>query len=135
MGRRSVIRILCAAAASLLLACCVKPAAYEQFVRADQAIGGLYSFKLDLSDTLVRYDISLYIADTLANSIPVYAVWSNADSLSFEEMVYIDKVPLVQPYRTGVTMTRPGEWKLDLRPMNVPADFRGIGVICRRMEL
>ena len=154
--------VLAAAALMSLPLSCIRPASYEEFVRADEAVGGIYSFTLDLADSLCAYDISFYIADTLSfhrgtpggryggrppiksrqqaerqpemDGIPIYAVWSS-DTLCFEELVYLDTHKVVQPYRTGVQMVHPGEWKLDLRPMEVPAAFRGIGVICRRKEL
>lgn len=136
MACRQVLRAVCAAASCLLLACCVRPASYEEFVRADEAVGGLYSFTLDLADTLCTYDISFYIAgdDTRSEGIPVYVVWTGPDGENFEELVYMNSSETLQPYRTDVAMAALGEWKLDLRPMEVPDGFRGIGVICKRKE-
>ena len=137
MRGRTVLRAVCAAAACLLLACCVKPASYEEFIRADEATGGLYSFTLDMADSLCTYDISFYTADDelQAEGLPVYVVWTGPGSESFEELVYMKPDETIQPYRTGLVMSVPGEWKLDLRPMEVPEGFRGIGVICKRKEL
>ena len=137
MARRKAFRAMCAAAACLLLTCCVKPASYEEFIRADEAMGGLYSFTLDLADSLCTYDISFYTADDSVQpeGLPVYVVWTGPEDAGFEELVYMKPGQTVQPYRFHVEMAVPGEWRLDLRPMQVPAGFRGIGVICKRNDM
>ena len=144
MARKSTLLATCVAAVCLLLVCCAKPANYEEFIRADQSESGIYSFTLDMADSLCTYDISFYIspartkdqADTcgVVSSIPVYVVWTGPDDGTFEEMVYMSPDEAVQPYRKGVEMAVPGEWKLDLRPIEVPAGFRGIGIICHRND-
>lgn len=144
MAHKATLRAFCAAAVCLLLACCAKPAYYEEFIRADEAESGIYSFTLDLADTLCTYDISFYIspahakvpADTsrTCRCLPVYVVWTGPQDESFEEMVYMDPGQTVQPYRQGVEMAVLGDWKLDLRPMEVPSGFRGIGIICHRND-
>ena len=69
----------------LLLSAC-RPASYEQFVRADQAPGGVYEFRLDMGDSLATYDLSLYTrvdagllkADEPARSLGLEICWSPA---------------------------------------------------------
>lgn len=144
MSHKPTLHAFFAAAACLLLACCTKPANYEEFIRADEAESGIYSFTLDLADTLCTYDISFYVSPARSNvqvdtsragkCMPVYVVWTGPEDESFEEVVYMNPSETVQPYRKGVEMARLGEWKLDLRPMEVPAGFRGIGVICHRND-
>lgn len=142
--RGGILHTFFVAAACLLLVCCTRPAYYEEFVRADEAESGIYSFTLDLSDSLSTYDLSFYLSPVPMTSkldstragrcMPVYIVWTGPDEGRFEEMVYMDPNKEVQPYREAVSMTAPGEWNLELRPMEVPTGFRGIGVICHRND-
>ena len=123
--------------------CCSRPPSTENFIRIDGSEGGIYSFDLDLSDSLCTYDISFYTAlgrqDAFrlrrdgVTCVPMHVVWSR-DTASFEETVYLDATEVVTPYRSGVSMVSPGIWKLDVRPVDIPRGFRGIGVICKRNE-
>lgn len=145
MAHKATLKAIFVAAVSLLLVCCTKPANYEEFIRADQAESGIYRFTLDLADTLCTYDISFYLSparvdgqpDTCAvsGSMPVYVVWTGPEGESFEEMVYMNTEETIQPYRKDVAMAPLGEWRLALRPMEVPEGFRGLGVICHRKDL
>lgn len=131
-----VMHIFVAAVAMLLLvAACTRPDSFEKFVRVDQAPAGLFSFPVDLSDSLSTYDISFYTADYPGRDttgLELQVVWVGPSGQSASETVYMDVGKGRELYRSGVSMAEPGEWRLDLRVRDVPEGFRGIGIICKR---
>lgn len=120
-------------AVALLLACS-RPSSEEYFVLKGDAQEGVYAFRLDLSDTTVCYDLSLYIRPDQRDSsgFPLTASWYREDSLRFSEELFFPAGKEVVPYRSGVRMAEPGEWTLCLEPCCPPAGFSGIGVISKR---
>lgn len=134
MRMKGVAQIVLAAAI-LLLASCACPESVEKFVRVDQAPSGLFSFQVDLSDSLSTYDIYFYTADYPhrdSTGLAIQVVWVGPSGQSASESVYMDVGKGRELYRSGISMAEPGEWKLDLRVRDVPEGFRGIGIICKR---
>lgn len=126
----------------VLLASCSQPSSYESFVTIDKSRGGVYSFDLDMSDSLATYDIWLFnrvIApcghNEVLEDIPVEILWEGADSTSYAESVYMKSGGSKgnkQLYRSGVMLAKPGMVKLQIRPQRVPEGFSGVGVVCER---
>lgn len=136
-----VLRLIAALALSAAAAACSRPVSYEKFITVASSEGGLYEFDLDLSDTLATYDIWFYTRtqghepDTLC--LPILVAWQAPDSTIFEEQVFMrpcDSRGAKELYRSGVAMDTPGNWKLSLRPVEVPMGFCGMGVICYRND-
>jgi hypothetical protein len=113
---------------------CSRPSSEEYFVLKQDAPDGVYSFRLDLSDTTVLYDLSLYIRQDRRDTsgFPLTALWYKGDSLRFSEELFFPAGRETAPYRSGVAMAEPGEWTLSLRPCCPPAGFSGMGLICKR---
>lgn len=118
----------------LVAVSCVRPSSEEQFVRRSRAVDGVYSFRLDLSDTTVLYDLSLFTRrdERDASGFPFTASWYREDSLCLEERLFFPPDSVTVCYRRGVSMTEPGVWRLDLRPCCPPEGFCGMGLICKR---
>lgn len=132
----------------LLPVSCHRPASKEQFVTIDKSVGGIYGFTLDLSDTLCAYDIWFYnrVEPALGGvesvqAIPLAVKWQLLDcqeELSYTETVYHcpgGRRGRKELYRSGVIPVRPGKYSLQLRPLEVPPGFDGLGVICKREPL
>lgn len=141
------IRVL----AVLFLALCVscgRPEVEESFVKAcNVADGGVYSFSIDMRDTLCRYDLSFYTRlDVRKNrldgigGIGLDIVWVSPTGERYGEMVDIPvpvsgnffSTAVVVPYRTGLLPVEPGEWTLEVRVPDAPSGFRGLGVMIER---
>ncbi len=129
----------------LLLLCalsCSEPASVERFIRADEAVNGVYVFQLDMTDSLAFYDLSLYtsVDAPLLGAGPEKAALALEVSLygpgtALSETVYLpcgDRKGSCRLYRTGVRPSSPGIWNLSLRPVDPPSGLRGLGVICSR---
>ncbi len=148
--------------ALLLFAASCRPASYEQFIRADQAQDGEYVFALDLSDSTVTYDLSLYTrvdpalmaAATPSAELALQVCWlapqpsvgeavPDSTALSclavpaMSEIVYLPfgaEAGSVKLYRSGVKPAPAGEWHLSVTPIAPPEGLRGIGIICKRVD-
>ena len=142
--RAGVLPALLLPAFLLLLSGC-RPASYEQFIRADQAQDGEYVFALDLSDSTVTYDLSLYTrvdpalmaAATPSAEIALQVCWQSTAVEAMSETVYLPYGAAggtVQLYRSGIKPTAAGEWRLTITPMTPPAGLRGLGIICKRND-
>jgi len=138
---------------ALSLAACVRPSSTEQFIMADDAPGGLYSFSLDMADSLVSYDIWLYsridsrkTALSSLDNIPVEIRWISPSGQRYGEKVYFpsDEVSgktfsyfsrqLKSLYRSDVVPLEHGEWTLEAKAGEGVAGFRGLGVILERND-
>ena len=138
--------------AIMLLVSC-RPASYEQFIRADQALDGEYVFALDLSDSTASYDLSLYTrvdpalmaaatpSAELALQVkwlaPASAVLSCLAVPAMSEIVYLpygSAAGSVKLYRSGVKPAPAGEWHVAVTPIAPPEGLRGIGIICKRVD-
>ncbi len=131
--------------ALLLFAASCRPASYEQFIRADQAQDGEYVFALDLSDSTVTYDLSLYTrvdpalmaAATPSAELALQVCWQSTAGEAMSENVYLPYGAAggtVQLYRSGIKPSPAGEWRLTITPMTPPAGLRGLGIICKRND-
>lgn len=134
--------ILFSVAAMLLLSCSA-PESMEQFVRRADSENGVYPFELDFSDSLSTFDISFYVRTDISAlkasrtaSLKLDTRWYNpSDSLVLEESVYIpsgDQRGERLLYREGVNPDERGLWRLEVKTNEVPSEFRGIGIICKR---
>ena len=124
---------------------CHKPAVCEQFIRADEAVDGLYEFALDMSDTLATYDLSFYTA-ALDAPLSLTVDWS----CDYSETVWLPAGKVEALYRSGIRPDgQPGTGAaypygrkkeaaapviLRVRVNNAPEDFRGLGIICKRND-
>ena len=119
--------------AVLLAVACSGPGSYEEFVRAEDATGGVYGFVIPSSTVIPSeakepgsYDLSFYtspLAEPLQLQITL-------DSLS--ETVWFPAGQNKALYRSGVRLA--GAVVLRVRPINPPEDFRGLGIIVKRND-
>lgn len=124
----SGIRFLLGMAAAVLVFSCGRPSSEEYFARSDGS--GLYSFVLDMGDSLGCYDLDLLAVlscgdGTFASfrGFPLNVVWTSPSGDRFTEEVWITGQTLEEgrhyskrfytPYREGLVPKDLGEWKLD----------------------
>lgn len=127
MFRRIVLLLI--VAVSVL--CCARPASEEYFVKASEVSGGVYSFSLDLSDSLSVYDI-YFFSPSICQGMEVKVLWTGPDGDFFSETAYMAGSSECELYRKDVSMNVPGTWKLDIRLSGEPEDFRGLGIVSKR---
>lgn len=118
----------------LLFMSCSRPAAVETFVRADEAVGDVYSFDLALDDSLCVYDLSFYTAP-VEEPLRLDVSWDTVSAIA--ETVWFPSGESRALYRSGVRPSgeeckRPV--RLSVRVPGAPADFRGLGLICKRIK-
>ena len=109
---------------------CKGPQSYEEFVRAEDAAGGVYEFVIPSSTTC---DLSFYTApldEPLQLEITL-------DSL--KETVWFPAGQHKALYRSGIRLTGAEASThvavvLRVRPVNPPEDFRGLGIIIKRND-
>ena len=119
-----------------LAAGCSRPVSSENFILAQNAPEGIYSFGLDLSDSLCTYDIYFYTrglkpAESAAVALDV--AWFGPRGTEFRETVWLDPRNEVSLYRSGVKPCEYGEWRLEVKPGSVPEGFAGLGTVCKRI--
>ena len=132
---------------------CSRPTSTEQFVSVDdRAANGLYHYSLDLSDSLVTYDVSFYsridaskVRISQVKDFSMMITWIAPSGRQYRETVYFgvyDESPgsdffssqFVKPYRTGLKPVEFGVWEMNVlvnSGAEVPG-FRGLGVICKK---
>lgn len=113
---------------------CSRPVSEEYFILKGDAPEGVYAFPLDLADTTVSYDLSLFLRPDKRDTsgFPLKVSWYKEDSLRFMEELFFPAGKEKVLYRSGVVMAEPGIWTLCLEPCCPPAGFSGIGVINQR---
>lgn len=123
------------AAFALLALGCEKPDTFEQFVKSKDSVKGVYSFDMNLDDTVGTYDISFFTRiDALAGAaepgcLRLDVSWRSPSGKSAGETVYMDVSELLEEYRSGVTPRECGKWRIDVHVPNPPDGFRGLGII------
>lgn len=123
----------------LMLAGCARPAETEAFVRADKADDGVYSFPVDMADSLSCYDFWFYsrLSSGRRDNLELRVSWTSPSGKSFYETVFmkeVDSMGVRELYRSGVVPVECGEWKINVRPVDAGKDFLGLGLICRRND-
>lgn len=123
----------------LLLASCARPAQTESFIRADGAEDGVYSFPVDMTDSLATYDFWFYsrLAAGRKSNLELRVSWTAPSGRSLYETVYmgaLDSRGVRELYRSGMVPAEYGEWKLNVRPVDPGKEFLGLGLICRRND-
>lgn len=109
-----------------MLCSCSRPASYEEFIRCDEASGGIYEFSVDLPDSTASYDLSFY---TSALKAPLQLEIS-LDSL--RETVWFPEEKGLALYRS---LIRPGaSMALRIKPLDPPDGFRGLGIILEQND-
>lgn len=133
-------RILHLMAILVVLSSCVRPSSSETFIKAADAHGGMYTFELDLSDSLVRYDVSFFTRiDGLSSAfqLPLQVVWESPYKDIYDEMVYMP-VPksgeALELYRSAIEPSVYGTWKVYVHPGETPEGFCGLGIVCERKK-
>ena len=120
---------------------CSGPGSYEEFVRAEDAAGGVYEFAFPGVTTVIpsstvipseakespAFDLSFYTAP-LAEPLQLQIT---LDSLS--ETVWFPVGQNKALYRSGIRLTG-AETVLRVRPVNPPEEFRGLGIIIKRND-
>lgn len=123
----------------LLAACCARPVETEVFVRSADAEGGVYSFPVDMSDSLSSYDFWFYsrLFSGSRSNLGLRVSWVSPSGESFYETVFMEKVDesgVRELYRSGVVPAEYGEWKINVRPIEAGEGFLGLGLICRKND-
>lgn len=124
---------------ALMLASCHVPPSEELFVRADQAVDGVYSFPLNMVDGTVTYAVWFYtvMGDIDIDNLPLEVRWISPKGYEYGETV---SMPVGNPkgdrqlYRSKLIPKEYGEWTLNVRVLRELPGFRGIGVICERQN-
>lgn len=133
------MRALIPFAICLLLASCTRPAQSEDFIRADKADGGVYSFPVDMADSLASYDFWFYsrLAAGRRDNVELRVSWVAPSGRSLYETVYMERVDsrgVRELYRSGMVPSEYGEWTVNVRPVDPGKGFLGLGLICRRND-
>lgn len=148
------IRLLKTTVASLLAVLmvqgCSRPVREEGFIRAKDAPDGVYSFGLDLQDSLSTYDIKVYsrVESVFRKlpamiSTPLSVSWISPSGQRYSENVWLTLTrPGTSPYlleseqfyRRGLVPAEYGKWTLELSPDDAPKGFSGLGVITIRHD-
>ncbi len=121
----------------LMVSACSEPASTEIFLQSSKAVGGVYSFELELDDTDAAYDV-WFCARTLngtVNSLPLTVQWVSPEGKRFSESVYMRTVSPrgeKELYRKDLVPAVPGKWQLSVRPSYVGGDLCGMGVVCEK---
>lgn len=134
---RAFTRVLTAIALIFSLGCCNRPDSQEIFIKAaDAAPGNVYSFEIQLPDSLAKYDLSFYSRTDVPSSskespaLELNVCWKSPSGKSETETVYMNKTNGVEMYRRGVSPLETGLWTLDVEVKNPPKGFRGLGLVC-----
>lgn len=117
-----------------LLAGCVRPLSYEQFVRSDQATDGVYSFDVDMSDSLSSYTVSFYskVDRKKPVDVPLQVLWTSPSGKEYSESVYMkmgQRKGDREVYRSSLVPNEFGDWTICVTSLNDLKGFRGIGII------
>jgi hypothetical protein len=125
---------------------CRRPSSFEQFIRAEDAAGGVYEFAVSFDASTC--DLSFYTAP-LAEPLQLEVTWLNyRDTCSTVDILMSETVwfPAGQHcalYRSGMTVPSgagmdasalpgAGTILLQVKPVNPPRNFRGLGIIFRK---
>lgn len=138
---------------------CSGPGSYEEFVRAEDATGGVYEFALPAD----AYDLSFYTApldeplqleitlDSLKETVwfpagQYKALYRSGIQLDHRQdsLTAAGVIPALAEKRLGQkssgrhpqrSRALPGtEYLLQVRPIDPPEDFRGLGIIIKRND-
>ena len=122
-----------AVAALILAVACSRPGSWEEFVRAEDAVGGVYEFAPDMADGATTYDIALYTAP-LAEPLQLEVTWLNTQAEVLSETVWFPAGMNSALYRSGIKVPTETSILIRVKPLNPPQDFRGLGIICEQND-
>ena len=118
-----------------LFVACQRPASVELYQKSARAVGGVYSFELELDDSTAAYDFWFYsrtIEQTIG-SLQLNVQWLAPSGKRFSEVVYMREVGRNgsrELYRSGVIPAEYGKWKLSVRPVSdMDDELCGLGLI------
>lgn len=132
--------IIATALQLLCLSSCSRPPATEEFRRVDQSVNGLYSFPVDMSDSLSLYTISFYtkLVGKKTVSVPLQVLWISPSGKMYSESVNMtagDRKGDRAVYRSDIVPKEYGLWTLGIGSLNDIPGFLGIGVICENKPI
>ena len=155
MGR-SLVKVFCImmlAAVAAAGVSCSRPVSSEKFVSVeDREANGLYSFSIDLSDSLCTYDVSFYsridairFKEMHSRDFSLMVTWTAPSGQRYRETVYFGPFDesagsdpysrqYVKPYRRSLVPVEFGTWDIEVlvnSGAEVPG-FRGLGIICKK---
>lgn len=155
MGK-SLVKVLCMMMLAAIAAAgvsCSRPVSYEKFVSVeDREANGLYSFSIDLSDSLCTYDVSFYsridairFKEMHSRDFSLMVTWTAPSGQRYRETVYFGPFDdstgsdsysrqYVKPYRRSLVPVEFGTWDIEVlvnSGAEVPG-FRGLGIICKK---
>ena len=118
----------------LVATACSRPTRSENFVVSDGS--GVYTFELDLSDSLSMYDLSFYASTDsykCPRSFPLTIHLISPSGTTYAESLFYDtSAGFLVPYRKGLTPVEYGVWTLELRTF--VDGLMGLGVVCDKVE-
>lgn len=147
----SIALMLAVIAAAVLS--CARPDSVEQYVGIEQKEpNGLYTYSLDLSDSLATYDIVFYSRIDMGRQrmasvrdFPLMVTWTSPSGQRYRETVYFGvrdeargsnfySSQYRKTYRTGLVPVEWGLWSMTVHVNagNEVPGFRGLGVICKK---
>ena len=132
---------------ALALVCCSRPSSREYFVmREDAEYGDTYSFTIDLTDTLLTYDLEFFtrlervpFQDLQREDIVLDLRWfSTFGAILTDTLVVSPGDPaganyfsrdIITPYGNEAVFGVPDEWRLNAKVVNDSESLRGLGII------
>ena len=133
-------RYLLLAVFLILAVACSRPGSYEEFVRAEDAAGGVFEFALPFQGTtsnttsvVTTYDISFYTAP-LTEPLQLEVTWINTQAEVLSETVWFPAGVNSALYRSGIKVPTETSILIRVKPLNPPQDFRGLGIICKQND-
>lgn len=116
----------------ILLAACSRPLRSDSFRLSDGS--GIYTFALDMSDSLCTYSLSFYASLDKGHApqgFPIKVYLHSPSGATYCESLYYDaSSELLVPYRRGLVPVEYGHWELELRA-SAPG-LEGMGLVCDR---
>lgn len=149
-----VLVMLCLMPVMAAFTGCSEPGQREVFIKSNDRDGTTaYTFPLDMSDSLSRYDISFYTridcdGESFAAMPPAIALeitYISPSGQKYAETVSIPKDSFIDeshfskeyevPYRTGVIPVENGIWEMSVTVMDEKEfpGLRGLGTITRKI--
>ena len=150
----SAPRLIAFAAFALILVACVRSPSTERFILSEDSTDGVYSFPLDMADSLVSYDIWLYSRidarkhkPSSYEGVPLEITWVSPSGELYGEDLYFPAFTtdsgvrrsffsrqIKSLYRSGVVPRESGLWTLKIKVGVETEGFRGLGVKLERND-
>lgn len=118
----------------ILTVSCTSPSSWEQFVRAEDAADGVYEFAIPSEAKESTFNLTFYTSP-LDEPLQLEVTWlySPGDIL-LTETVWFPAGEHRALYRSGILSEAKEAEIIQVKPIDPPADFRGLGIICKKND-